>query len=273
MEPVRPVFYVSDGTGITAETIGHSLLTQFGNSRFSTDRLPFVDTADKAREAAIRIRAAGEAAGSRPIVVTSCVDIGLTALVAESGALMLDVFAPFIEPLERELGEARQQRVGQAHGMVDFEAYHRRINAMNYALTHDDGISMNYDEADLILVGVSRAGKTPTCVYLALHHGIRAANYPLTPDDLEEERLPAKLRQHRSKLFGLTIDPIRLHQIRQERRANSRYAQMDTCRRDVAQAEAMLRREGIEMLSTTHASIEEISSRVLEYLGINREMY
>jgi regulator of PEP synthase PpsR (kinase-PPPase family) len=272
MDAARPVFYVSDGTGITAETIGHSLLTQFSGSRFSTDRMPFVDSLDKARDAAGRIRAAGLAAGLRPIVVSSCVDAGLTALLAESGALMLDVFAPFIEPLERELGESRQQRVGQAHGIVDFESYHRRINAMNYALTHDDGISMDFSEADLILVGVSRAGKTPTCVYLALHHGIRAANYPLTPDDLEEERLPAKLRQHRSKLFGLTIDPNRLHQIRQERRPNSRYAQLDTCRREVAQAEAMLRREGIEMLSTTHASIEEISSRVLESLGINREM-
>ena len=273
MEAIRPVFYVSDGTGITAETIGHSLLTQFHGNRFETDRLPFVDSPDKARKAALHIRAKGDRAGIRPIVVNSCVDAGLSALLAESGALMLDVFAPFIEPLERELGEARQQRVGQAHGIVDFDSYHRRINAMNYALTHDDGISMSYDEADLILVGVSRAGKTPTCVYLALHHGIRAANYPLTPDDLEEERLPAKLRQHRSKLFGLTIDPIRLHQIRQERRANSRYAQLDTCKREVAQAEAMLRREGIEMLSTTNASIEEISSRVLEYLGINREMY
>ena len=273
MDAVRPVFYLSDGTGITAETIGHSLLTQFGGCRFRTDRLPFVDTPERAREAATRIRAAGEAAGTRPIVVSSCVDGALTALVAESGALMLDVFAPFIEPLERELGEARQQRVGQAHGIVDFDSYHRRINAMNYALTHDDGISMSYDEADLILVGVSRAGKTPTCIYLALHHGVKAANYPLTPDDLEEERLPAKLRQYRRKLFGLTIDPQRLHQIRQERRANSRYAQMDTCKREVVQAEAMLRREGIEMLSTTHASIEEISSRVLEHLGINREMY
>ena len=273
MDAVRPVFYLSDGTGITAETIGHSLLTQFGGSRFRTDRLPFVDTAAKAREAAIRIRAAGEAAGTRPIVVSSCVDGELTTLVAESGALMLDVFAPFIEPLERELGQTREQRVGQAHGIVDFESYHRRINAMNYALTHDDGMKLDYSDADLILVGVSRAGKTPTCVYLALHHGVKAANYPLTPDDLEEERLPAKLRQHRAKLFGLTIDPMRLRQIRQERRANSRYAELDTCKREVAQAEAMLRREGIEMLSTTHASIEEISSRVLESLGINREMY
>ena len=273
MDAVRPVFYVSDGTGITAETIGHSLLTQFTGTRFQTDRLPFVDTPDKAREAADRIRRAGQTAGVRPIVVNSCVDAGLTALLGESGALMLDVFAPFIEPLERELGQSRQQRVGQAHGMVDFEAYHRRINAMNYALTHVDGVRLDYDEADLILVGVSRAGKTPTCVYLALHHGVKAANYPLTPEDLEDERLPAKLRQYRQKLFGLTIDPIRLHQIRQERRANSRYAQLDTCKREVAQAEAMLRREGIEMLSTTHASIEEISSRVLEHLGINREMY
>ena len=273
MDTVRPVFYVSDGTGITAETIGHSLLTQFDGINFQTDRLPFVDTPDKAREAAARIRQAGESSGLRPIVVNSCVDPGLSAALAESGALMLDVFAPFIEPLERELNMQRQSQVGRAHGMVDFDAYHRRINAMNYALAHDDGVSMDYSEADLILVGVSRAGKTPTCVYLALHHGIRAANYPLTPDDLEEERLPTKLRQHRNKLFGLTIDPIRLHQIRQERRANSRYSQLDTCRREVTQAEAMLRREGIEMLSTTHASIEEISSRVLEYLGINREMY
>ena len=273
MSTIRPVFYVSDGTGITAETIGHSLLTQFSGFSFITDRMSFIDDPEKAREACERIRAAGERYQVRPIVVSSCVDSGLSMILAESGGLMLDVFAPFIEPLERELAVNRHSRVGQAHGMVDFETYHRRINAMNYALTHDDGISMNYDEADLILVGVSRAGKTPTCVYLALHHGVKAANYPLTPDDLEEERLPAKLRQHRRKLFGLTIDPQRLHQIRQERRANSRYAQMDTCKREVAQAEAMLRREGIEMLSTTHASIEEISSKVLGTLGLQREMY
>jgi regulator of PEP synthase PpsR (kinase-PPPase family) len=139
MDHPRPVFYVSDGTGITAETIGHSMLTQFSGMRFQTDRLPFVDTPEKARLVAARIRAAGEASGLRPIVVNSSVDPGLSTVLAESGALMLDVFAPFLEPLERELGQARQARVGQAHGMVDFEAYHRRINAMNYALTHDDG--------------------------------------------------------------------------------------------------------------------------------------
>lgn len=273
MADARPVFYVSDGTGITAETIGHTLLTQFSGVRFATDRIPFVDTPERARIVAEEIGNAGAAAGVRPIVVNSCVDPELTAILRGSGALMLDVFEPFIEPLERELGAQRQSRVGQAHGMVDFDSYHRRINAMNYALTHDDGVSVDYAEADVVLVGVSRAGKTPTCVYLALHYGIRAANYPLTPDDLDGERLPAKLRAHRNKLFGLTIDPQRLHQIRQERRPNSRYADLDTCRREVAAAEAMFRMERIGVLSTTHASIEEISSRVLEELGINREMF
>ncbi len=273
MSMIRPIFYVSDGTGITAETIGHSLLTQFTGTEFKTDRISFVDNLEKAAEAADRIRNAGEAHGCRPIVINSCVDASLTARVAQSGALMLDVFAPFIEPLERELGRQRQSRVGQAHGMVDFDTYHRRINAMNFALTHDDGIATNYDEADVILVAVSRAGKTPTCIYLALHHGIKAANYPLTEEDLEQDRLPPRLRMHRAKLFGLTIDPVRLQQIRQERRANSRYAQLETCKREVAAAEAMLRAERIPTLSTTHTSIEEIASKVLTTLGIQREMY
>ncbi len=273
MTSIRPVFYVSDGTGITAETIGHSLLTQFSGFQFLTDRFSFVDDADKAREVSARIRAAGELHGVRPIVVNSCVDARLSMVLAESGALMLDVFAPFIEPLERELNEPRQPRVGQAHGMVDFEAYHRRINAMNYALTHDDGIAFDYEEADVILVGVSRAGKTPTCVYLALHYGIKAANYPLTDGDLESDRLPPRLKNWRRKLFGLTIDPERLQQIRQERRPDSRYARLDTCRREVQAAEALFHMERVPTLSTTHTSIEEISSKVLSTLGLQREMF
>jgi regulator of PEP synthase PpsR (kinase-PPPase family) len=273
MSSPRPVFYVSDGTGITAETIGHSLLTQFSGTQFSTNRIPFVDNEARAREVAGLIRARGEAMGVRPIVISSCVDTGLALVLGESGALVLDVFAPFIEPLERELLETRESRVGRAHGMVDFETYHRRINAMNFALTHDDGIAINYDDADVILVAVSRAGKTPTCIYLALHYGVRAANYPLTDEDLEQDRLPPRLRPYRKKLFGLTIDPDRLQQIRQERRPNSRYANLDTCKREVAAAETMFRMERIPTLSTTHTSIEEISSKVLGTLGLQRELY
>ncbi|WP_132999728.1 posphoenolpyruvate synthetase regulatory kinase/phosphorylase PpsR [Luteimonas arsenica] len=273
MSSPRPVFYVSDGTGITAETIGHSLLTQFRDTPFAPERIPFVDSVERAHEIAIRIREAGEAAQARPIVVSSCVNSELTGAIRASGALVLDVFEPFMSLLEAELGETRQARVGQAHGMVDFETYHKRINAMNYALTHDDGMSINYDNADVILVAVSRAGKTPTCVYLALHHGIAAANYPLTEEDLEHDRLPPRLRAHRAKLFGLTIDPVRLQQVRQERRPNSRYAELETCKREVAAAEALFRAERIPVLSTTHTSIEEISSKVMSTLGIRRGMF
>ncbi len=270
---VRPVFYVSDGTGITVETIGHSLLTQFTGFSFVTDRISFVDDVEKAKVACERIRAAGQRHDARPIVIHSIVDPMISLVMGDSGALMLDVFAPFIDPMERELGSARQSRVGQAHGMVDFDAYHRRINAMNFALTHDDGIALNYDEADLILVAVSRAGKTPTCVYLALHYGIKAANYPLTDEDLETDRLPPRLRAYRRKIFGLTIDPERLHQIREERRPNSTYAKPETCRREVLAAETMFQMERIPTLSTTHTSIEEISSKVMSTLGLQREMF
>ncbi|MCL7713811.1 posphoenolpyruvate synthetase regulatory kinase/phosphorylase PpsR [Stenotrophomonas mori] len=273
MTAIRPVFYVSDGTGITAETVGHSLLTQFSGFSFVTDRLSFVDDTDKAHAAAESIRAAGERYRIRPIVISSCVDSGLAKVLEESGALVLDVFEPFIGLLENELGAARHAKIGQAHGMVDFERYHRRINAMNFALSYDDGIAVNYDEADVVLVAVSRAGKTPTCIYLALHYGLRAANYPLTEEDLESDRLPPRLRPYRNKLFGLTIDPERLQQIRQERRPNSRYASAEVCRREVAAAELMFRMERIPTLSTTHTSIEEISSKVLGTLGLQREMF
>jgi len=273
MSDLRPVFYVSDGTGITAETIGHSLLTQFEGERFRAERIAFVDTPARAREVAAQIRAAGAAAGLRPIVVSSCVDSEANAELAHSGALLLDVFAPFIQPLEAELGQARQRHVGKAHGMVDFERYHQRINAINFALSHDDGMSINYDHAEVILVAVSRAGKTPTCIYLAMHHGVRAANYPLTEEDLEHDQIPPRLRVHRDKLFGLTIDPARLQQIRQERRAGSRYASADVCKREVSAAERLFRAARIPMLSTTHTSIEEISSKVMATLNIQRDMY
>jgi regulator of PEP synthase PpsR (kinase-PPPase family) len=273
MDSPRPVFFISDGTGITAETIGNSLLTQFAGLEFRTQRIAFVDTRDKALAAADEIRSAGLRAGKRPIVVNSAVDPELNALLVASGALMLDIFAPFILPLEQELGIKRQPSMGRAHGMVDFAAYEARINATNYALSHDDGIDLDYQEADLILVGVSRSGKTPTCLYLALHYGVKAANYPLTEDDLDGDRLPKKLQPHRRKLFGLTIDPVRLQQIRNERKPGSRYARLEQCRKEVAQAEEMFRIERLPALSTTHTSIEEIASKVLAQFGIQKHMF
>lgn len=269
----RLIFFVSDGTGITAETIGHSVLTQFEGIEFESYRIPFVDNEDKARQAAERIRRAGEAAGHRAIVVNTVVDKRIGEILAESGALMLDVFEPFLGPLERELGVPRKPRVGRAHGMTNLTAYERRISATNYALAHDDGMNPNYEDATVVLVGVSRSGKTPTCLYLALHFGVTAANYPLTEEELEAGRLPPRLSPHRGKLFGLTIDPERLQQIRQSRRPHSRYAHIEQCRREVMLAERLFRQEGIPFLNTTHTSIEEIASKVLARLGIDRQLF
>ena len=176
-------------------------------------------------------------------------------------------------PLESELGSKRRPAVNRAHGLVDFARYEARINATNYALTHDDGIDVDYAQADLILVGVSRSGKTPTCLYMALHYGVSAANYPLTDDDLDKLELPARLRPYKDRLFGLTIDPLRLAQIREQRRANSRYATIEQCRWELAQADKLMRRESIPSLNTTHVSIEEIASKIFERFGIERTMF
>jgi regulator of PEP synthase PpsR (kinase-PPPase family) len=269
----RTIFYVSDGTGITAETIGHSVLTQFENVEFETFRIPFVDDDAKARSAALRIKTAYAQCGVRPIVVNTIMDQKLSDIVAESGAFMLDVFAPFLGPLEIELDAKRSPRVGKAHGLTNFGEYEARINATNYALTHDDGVDVNYGDADLILVGVSRVGKTPTCLYMALHYGVKAANYPLTEEDLERLELPKRLVPYRKRLYGLTIDATRLAQVREARRPNSRYAKIEQCRWELGQADKLFRREGIAVQNTTHTSIEEIASKILAALGIERHMF
>ena len=269
----RTIFYISDGTGITAETIGHSVLTQFEGIEFDAWRIPFVDNEEKAHAAVARVRNAQAITSARPIVVNTVMDQHLCEILASSGALILDVFAPFIAPLENELQTKRSSRVGQAHGLVNFAEYEQRINATNFALSHDDGIDMNYNDAEVILVGVSRSGKTPTCLYMALHFGVSAANYPLTEDDLQRQELPSKLQPHRKKLYGLTIDPARLQQVRQQRRPDSKYATMEQCRWEVAAAEKLLKRERIPMLSTTNTSIEEIGSKVLAALGIEKHLF
>ncbi|HEX7916079.1 pyruvate, phosphate dikinase/phosphoenolpyruvate synthase regulator, partial [Rudaea sp.] len=211
--------------------------------------------------------------GARPIVVNTIMDQKLSDIVAESGALMLDVFAPFLGPLEAELGTMRSPRVGKAHGLTDFTEYEARINATNYALTHDDGIDVNYADADLILVGVSRVGKTPTCLYMALHYGVKAANYPLTPDDLERLEIPPRLKPYKQRLFGLDIDAVRLSQVREARKPGSKYAKIEQCRYELALAEKLFRRENIPVQNTTHTSIEEIASKILAWLGIEKHLF
>ncbi len=269
----RKLFIVSDGTGITAETIGHSLLTQFEHVDFDQIRLPFVDSPAKAQGVSERINQEAAAGGDRPIVIATFADQALSKILSSSNGLVLDILDTFLTQLEAEFGAERRPRVGQTHGLVDYQTYESRMDATNYALKHDDGADVNYDSAEVILVGVSRSGKTPTCLYLALHYGIKAANYPLTEEDLGSLDLPQRLRPHRRKLFGLTIEPSRLQQIRQIRRPDSRYATIKQCQREVAEAEALFRHHRIENLNTTHTSVEEIAAKILVAFNLQRNLF
>jgi regulator of PEP synthase PpsR (kinase-PPPase family) len=269
----RTVFFVSDGTGITTETLGHSLLTQFSGIDFVQMRVPFVDSPEKAAEAVEQINRASANDGAAAIVFISIMDDRTRAVFYSSNGITLDLFADFMETLEKTLGVARESTVGQAHGVANTERYEDRIEATNYTLSHDDGMSTSYESAELVLVGISRTGKTPTCLYMALHFGVKAANYPLTQEDLENQRLPASLHRHTRKIAGLMIDADRLAQIRETRRAGSRYSSLKQCHWEVDAAESLLRTEGIDVLYTTHSSIEEIASRVLVQLGLQREMF
>ena len=269
----RTVFFVSDSTGITAETIGNSILAQFEGVQFDGHRIAFVDTPEKAHETALRIKTFYAQQSERPIVINTVVDPQLGEIIAESGGLMIDVLAPFVGTLELELGTRRSGAVNRAHGLVDFGEYEARIDATNYALVHDDGIDVDYSQADVVLIGVSRVGKTPTCLYMALHYGVKAANYPLTEEDLELDRLPKRLQPCRDRLYGLTIDPNRLAQVREARRPGSGYAKLERCKRELVLADYIFRRENIPSLNTTHTSIEEIGSKILAHLGIEKHMF
>jgi regulator of PEP synthase PpsR (kinase-PPPase family) len=267
----RTVFFVSDGTGITAETMGSSILAQFDQLRFAHRRLPFVDSIDKAESAAREIDAQGVADGKPPIVFSTLVSPQTSQRIRETKALHLDLFQTFVEPLERELGVKSNHTIGRFHHSTDSDAYKNRIEAINFSLAHDDGqTATNLHESDVILIGVSRSGKTPTSLYLSMQYGLKVANYPLIPEDFERDKLPGAIEPFKTKCFGLTIDAVRLSDIRNERRPGSRYATLENCRYEVAAAESMMRREGIQWLSTTTKSIEEIATTILNTLALGR---
>ena len=272
--PNRTVFFISDGTGITAETFGNAILAQFEIDARHV-RLPFIDSVDKAHQAVRQINHTGELEGVRPIVFTTLVNMEILSVIkAQCNGMLLDMFGMFVSPLERELGLKSNHRVGRFSDASKSKAYDDRIEAINFSLAHDDGQS-NRDLAgsDVILVGVSRSGKTPTSLYLAMQFGVKASNYPLIPEDFERRQLPPALVPHRKKIFGLTIAPERLSQIRNERRPNSTYSSVANCLHEIHEAEAMMRREGIRWLSTTTKSIEEIATTILQEVRPERLGY
>jgi regulator of PEP synthase PpsR (kinase-PPPase family) len=272
MAPVkRTAFIISDRTGITAEALGNSLLSQFPNVEFNTEVLPFVDTREQAQKAVDLINAAGDGAGTKPIVFATVVDDEIRSVISAADCEFFDLFDTFVNPLEEVLGTQSSHKVGVSHGMSNARGYAARIGAMNFALETDDGISTDsYQNAQIIIAGVSRSGKTPTCLYLALQYGVYAANYPLTESELDADRLPDVLALHREKLFGLTIDPYRLQQIRQERYNRDSYASSRQCQYEIAQAEAIFRKEKVRYLNSTQMSVEELGAKIMQIAGLKR---
>ena len=269
----RSVFFVSDGTAITAETLGHSLLAQFPNVDFDIHIIPYISSEEAATNVVAEINLRAQQDGQKPLVFDTLVDPYVRDIINTANAINLDVFEGLISKLSEELGTPPTTLVGQTHAVTDSESYKARIDAVHFALDNDDGArTRHYDKADLILIGVSRSGKTPTSIYLSLQFGIRVANYPLTEEDLDDNRLPAVLKEHKHKLFGLMIDADRLVAIRSERKANSRYASFSQCQMELRAIEGIYISEGIKYLNVSEMSIEEISTRVLQMTGLKRRI-
>lgn len=268
----RSVFIVSDRTGLTAEELARSLLTQFPQVHFQTTVLPFVDTDDRLDQAINQINAAHGGEGLRPVVFMTFVNADYRQRIQEANALVVDVFGAFMGTLSREMNLPPSWQPGFSHGMGDQSRYNSRIDAIHYAMDCDDGVNPDaYEQADLILMGVSRSGKTPTCVYLAMHFGLYCANYPLTDDDFLDDGLPRVLQPFKERLIGLTIDPHRLHEIREKRRPQSAYAKIERCQLEVRRAEGLFRHHGLIMADTSGISVEEIATTLLQKTGKRRE--
>lgn len=269
----RTVFYLSDGTGITAETLGYSLLTQFDGIQWNTVSVPFLDDIEKASIVLTQINQTAEIDGHRPLVFSTLLKPEILEVIKQADCRIYDFFETFIRSIEEELEQPFARMTGRSHSQHNL-SYFKRIAAVNYVLAHDDGVNpKHFDEADIILIGVSRSGKTPTCLYLGLQYGIAAANYPLTPDDMSVQQIPKTLERARKKLFGLTLTPAQLHFIRQERRPNSEYASIAQCQRELQWQESLFHQFDIPYLDTTRISIEEISVIILNRCGLRRQLY
>ncbi len=269
----RCVYMISDGTGITVESLSHSLMSQFESITFEKKVYPFVDSMPKINSICAEIQHYYASHAVKPLVFMTLVNPKIRACLKQTNACVFDLFDTFLSPLEAELGIKASDTVGRAHALADNARYDERIDAVNFSLAYDDGVKLEgYERADIILVGVSRCGKTPSCLYMALQFGVFAANYPFTLDDLDKHSLPAVLKPYRSKLFGLTIDPMRLQSIRKERRPNTPYSSIEQCRCEVREVEALYQRERIQFLDSTHFSIEEIATKIMSIVKVKRRI-
>jgi len=264
-------FFISDSTGITAETLGKALLSQFPKIKFKKLTIPYVNSLDKARETVMQINQVSRKDQAKVLVFSTLANPEMRSILADCDGMVMDFFDILIGPLEEELQSKYAKEVGKLHKMPDLKTYDARIAAIDFALNADDGINVkNYKNADVILIGVSRSGKTPTCLYLALKFAIRAANYPITEENINISHLPKDLIPYRKKLFGLTITSARLHEIREQRRPNSSYAKLAQCQKELKTVEQIFKKEKIPYLDSTAFSIEELATKITQIKKITR---
>jgi regulator of PEP synthase PpsR (kinase-PPPase family) len=264
--PPVPVFFLSDSTGISAETMGNALLIQFPGLHFERRLFPFITTVEEAR----RVVAVLDDAAAGPVTPLAFSTTAVTEIRHElhrSACPLIDFFDLHISRVEAILGARADRVAARLHGVGDIVAYNARMAAVEYAIEHDDGQSLRaLDKADVILLAPSRCGKTPTTMYLALQHGVFVANYPLVEEDFDSADLPRPVRQLRERCFGLVTTPARLSQVRQERRPNSRYASLEQCSYELRQAEAMYRAHRLPVINSSAKSVEEMSTLILQTL-------
>jgi len=265
--PPVPVFFLSDSTGITAETMGNALLIQFPNLRFERRLIPFISTVEEARRVVAILDAAAEGPVTPLAFSTAAVEEVRQELLRTKCPL-IDLFDLHMERVEAILGDKGVRIAARLHGMGDVKRYNARMAAVEYAIEHDDGQSMRaLDKANVILVAPSRCGKTPTTMYLALQHGIFVANYPLVEEDFSSAELPGPVRGLGDRCFGMTTTPARLSQVRQQRRPNSRYASLEQCTYELRQAEAMYRNHRLPVINSSAKSVEEMSTVILQTMN------
>jgi regulator of PEP synthase PpsR (kinase-PPPase family) len=262
-----PVYFVAESTGISAEAMGNALLVQFPGVRFERHRIPFITSIGDARKAVATLDAA--MAGPRiPIVFATIADDTIRGVLATSRAPIIDFVDSHLGQLEDLLGMPGQHLAIRVHGVGDQQRYERRMQAVDYAIKHDDGEDIrDYSDADVILLAPSRCGKTPTTMYLALQHSLFVANYPLVPEDLESAELPGPVRHLRDRCFGIVTTPARLSQVRNERRPNSTYASLEQCQWELRRAELLFRANRIPTVNSSAKSVEEMSVVILQHLA------
>ena len=267
MTDTQHIHLISDSTGETVNAVFRAALARFSDASPEVHVTVFVRSRDKLDAALDLVHQ------HRGLVVYTLADADLRKTLIETcnalGVMAVPVLETVIEALSTVLDRPPAEEAGMQHRITS--EYFDRISALDFAISHDDGaLGDRLMQADVILTGVSRTSKTPTCIYLA-YRGIKAANVPLVPNaqphkdfiDAIEKKIP---------VIGLTASPTRLSQVRQNRlhsigsTQTADYAEIDQIRGEVANARLFFDRHDIPVIDVTRRSIEETAAEILAAL-------